>query len=346
MIFRQLTLPEIAPQGPVSGVSSKFSFKIIKESLLHNTEKYENTDNVFFSDMLAAAFQSLYETDYLATGVIEDGLLSCLELMTGKPRNCEYLGMIVRNEGEHVGDMLNMDRSGVTFYKDHNYQSRVETVADILPADYFKNQALTIFFVAGSQDLRIQEQRVKKASVLISAMLESGLTSIDSIKIILSGRNNASSSEQKVVFSNESLSMRSLLLHKLEDRLNERDMEVLVELVHTEMNSKDTNENIKELVKYLSELQSDILPSFQSCNVFIISSTFHLLQIQDRFRKIIAGEISGPVEKKLQDIRKEKPFNIFYMGVENIRHRFTTADAPYMKFMFQKLFAENLDNHK
>lgn len=174
-----------------------------------------------------------------------------------------------------------------------------------------------IFTIVGSQTLEWNYARIKKASILIADLINAKIVNPQKIRIILSGRNNATSKYMKVNLSNEADHFRTIFIFRLKKYLsNQSDFDLLLpDCFGIEDMSTNTSENILETV-------SNHCNSDEEFTAFFISNTFHLPQISSEIKKIET---------------KFRPKNLYLVGAENPFDTFKVYDAEYLKNLYNRI---------
>lgn len=351
MIFKQLKdgTSKVFHLDNQDKIANEFSFEVVDKLL------YKDHDNIFldriekeidrgiFPDLIAALLQNFYKRGFVRAVAFRNALASTALILTSDKFKCEFLGLIKKGEEE------NNPNVGVEFHKSfkytplpdiaswkYEYTDRVNSLLDIINKDDIK-QSFNIFFVAGCQSIEMLDSRVRKAAITISELTKEDILNDKNIKVILSGWNNAKEGKyQKVRFSNESAIMTNLLLHKLEHYLKPSIKIFSYKSVIPEMESADTTQNIKGLLKIVTEIKTQPEYSNYKFNFFIVSSTFHLLQIQPQIHNQIKND-----QSELNKLIADKNYDFFYIGSENPLHFFKTSDDGYMKLLFHWTILRN-----
>src|SRR5690606_4664874 len=101
--------------------------------------------------------------------------------------------------------------------------------------------------------------------------------------------------------------------------------------------STNSKENVeKTLQRFVSEKD-------KVYNIFIVSSTFHLIRLAQELESLLSDIFTN--EKKVDtDLQRTKIENIILIGAEKLETSFIpVADGEYMKLMFVDIF-KNLAN--
>lgn len=348
MIFKRTTAA-IQPDENYKVTADTFSFSVLNDLIytenipaIENLQSKFNDGNRLYPDLIAATYRKMFESGLTQQRTIIDAILaSSYHLQT---KGFQFLGFI-RKDDELYRKGNKLDFVSSWDFKTKNYKivngdndESNEPLHSIFSDDDFQN-SYNVFFVAGSQSFEMLDLRIKRAATLISSLTEANLISTDNSKIILSGWNNAKVSNSKVQFSNESLAMRNLLIHKLLHHLGKLNIELtddfITSKIEAEINSRDTRENIEELLKKLEALMAEVVTQGKNqFNLFIVSSTFHLLQLSDHIK---TKEIE--IQSKLGSLGV-KP-NLFLIGSENPNHFFRIYDAHYIKLLMNEVIHRN-----
>lgn len=330
-------------------IADEFSFGVVNKLLYHGHDDIfldrieQEIDSGIFPDLIAALLQNLYKRGFVRAVAFRDALASAALILTSDKLKCEFLGLIKKGQEENDPDV------GVKFYKSfkyiappetekwkYEYTEPVDSLLDIISREDFSN-SFNIFFVAGCQSIEMLDSRVRKAAITISELTKTKILNDQNVRVILSGWNNAKESKyQKVRFSNESAIMTNLFLHKLEHYLDDQSEKFSYKNIIPEMESSDTTQNIQGLLKIVTEIKANSEYSNYKFNFFIVSSTFHLLQIQPQINKQIEEE-----QSELNILIGEKNYDFFYIGSENPLHFFKTSDDGYMKLLFHWTILRN-----
>lgn len=303
--------------------------------IFQNIQGKFNDKNRLYPDLIAAIYRKMYERGLARRGTIVKAILASSYHLQRK--GFRFLGFIRKD------DEVSRNSKHVDFVKEWDFEKseyKIEGGArensrdglfDIFSESDFNN-SYNVFFVAGSQSFEMLDLRIKKAATLITELKKESLLSDDSVKIVLSGWNNAKATNSKVQFANESLAMRNLLIHKLSHYLDKDLSSEYIEFrIESEVNSRDTSENIRGLIAKLSGFANEAQEQKRKCiNLFIVSSTFHLLQLSDYIEK---RELE--IDKITREFGMEQ--NIFLVGSENPDHFFKFYDAAYIKLLMNEV---------
>lgn len=321
-----------------------FSFQDMEELVYReNISGFENLQAKFndnkriYPDLISAIYRKLYENGLTKQKRLTDAILACSYFLQNK--GFKFLGFIRRDDdlkkiNGDVDYVTKWDFDSGNFKLKGSAGKSKQHLSDIFDIKLFKD-SFNLFFVAGSQSIEMLDSRIKKCATVISSLVKEQFIAAVDTRVILSGLNNAKVEHSKVQFSNESLVMKNLLIHKLvhySDAINEN---FLVDNVESEIKSRDTIENIEELFKKLDEVTSlaEVAPKKQM-NLFIVSSSFHLIQL------------SVQLLKKEQSLREElkskgKKLNLFLVGSENPLHSFKIYDKHYIKLLIHEVVYRN-----
>lgn len=341
MIFKQEKNADFKFTFPNSDyLESIYSFNELKQ-LFFKGEKihpfidlHEWIDKAFFSDLIASILQNYFKNNFIQDFSIKSAIALCSSVLTDQGRSCKFLGLIAKNKDEGIRPFQNkgyyksftQSSNGESF----EYTGKVDEVYELFEKRDFQ-KAYNYFFIPGCQSIEMLDPRIRKGAILMTELEKTGQIS-NNFKFILSGFNNAKKSEQKVKFRNESLLMVNLLIHKLSyyRKINSRfDFDDFDSII-TEQNSSDSNENILEFFKIIENSKHG--SGYDQVNLFIISSTFHLLQLQ---KKIFARITE--IEEKIG-----KHINVFYVGSENPQTILKCSDHRYVKLLFKEIISHNL----
>lgn len=342
MIFKQLKDGKTNPfkLDNQEAIASELSFKVVEQLLYTDHDKIfkdriqKEIDTVIFPDLIASLMQNLYKRGFVIKKAARDALASIPLTLTNEKNKCDFLGLIRKGEEE------NQPNSDITFFKsfvhdiqkgyDYPISEKADNVISLFNPNDFTD-SYNIFFVAGCQTIEMLDPRVRKAAIIISELIKSDILNDSNVKIILSGWNNAKEGKyQKVRFSNESAIMTNLLLHKLENYLSGSEGKTFSHLnIIPEMDSADTKQNIEGLLKVAKKIIDSSAATFKKYNFFVVSSSFHLLQIQ--------GGIKSQIDSKDSELNKllsKSNYDFFYLGSENPLYFFKPSDDGYMKLLF------------
>ena len=345
MIFKRTIQPfEINPK--YQDASDSFSFSVINELVYKDNKKsFENLQakfrdgNRLYPDLIAAMYRKMYESGLTKRRTLSEALLASSHFLQSK--NFKFQGFIRKD------DEIEKDSNDIDYFTEWDFEndfykvksgSRAksdELLSDIFDNSDFKN-SYNVFFVAGCQSIEMLDLRIKKASILIASLTKENFINTEDAKIILSGWNNAKVANSKVQFANESLAMRNLLIHKLAHYLERPIDDKFINLqIESEINSRDTRENIEELIKKLEKIiQTAGENNNTQLNLFIISSTFHLLQLSDHIRTQETSLVQKLQEKAITP-------NLFLVGAENPNHFFRIYDKGYIKLLINEVIHRN-----
>lgn len=343
MIFKR-SMQEAKLHSGYKDTTEIYSFSILNDLIYYeSSSSFENLqnkiDNRLYPDLIASLYRKMYENGLTKRKTITDALIACSYfLQTG---GFSFLGFIRKDdEMDRKGNKLDFVSSwdfDNNTYKIHKgtMDESEESIKSIFSSQDFSN-SYNVFFVAGSQSFEMLDLRINRAAALISSLSNNLLISNDNTKVILSGWNNAKVANSKVQFSNESLAMRNLLIHKLIRYLEtELTDEFIVSKIESDINSRDTKENIEELQKKLETFYEEaILQNKTQFNLFIVSSTFHLLQLSDHIKSKEAE-----MHRRLSSAQI-KP-NLFLVGSENPNHFFRIYDSHYIKLLMNEIIHRN-----
>jgi hypothetical protein len=347
MIFKQLKNNEITRPFVLNNqetIYGQLSFEIIEKLLYkeHNTifkdRLQKDIDKMIFPDLIASLLQNLYKRGFVKRTAFRDALASIPLFLTNKDNNCEFLGLVRKGEEENINTKLDFFKSFVSSDNGYEYTESVEKINSLFNIEDFKDSC-NIFFVAGCQSIEMLDPRVRKTAIVISELIKSDIINGENIKVVLSGWNNAKEGKyQKVKFSNESAIMTNLLLHKLEHYLCEEvEKSFSYKNIIPEMDSSDTNQNIIGLIKVAKEIIESNVDRFEKINFFVVSSSFHLLQIQDGIKKQMYK-----TDSDLNSLFTDKiKYDFFYLGAENPLYFFKPSDDAYMKLLFSWTIFKN-----
>lgn len=345
MIFkRTATAPVHDPK--YKEVADIYSFSVLNELIypesipaLRNLQSKFNDGNRLYPDLIAALFRKMYESGLSERRTIRNAILACSYHLQNK--GFQFLGFIRKDdELDRIGNEVDFVKSwdfdeNKYKIKEGTSDKSSEPLNTIFSETDFSS-SYNVFFVAGTQSFEMLDLRIKRAATLISSLKKHDFITSNNTKIILSGWNNAKISNSKVQFANESLAMRNLLIHKLLHYLEE-DLtdDFIISKIEAEINSRDTRENIEELIKKLELLAGEVKEGGkQNLNLFIVSSTFHLLQLSDH----IQGK-----EENMQTMFSKYNINhnLFLVGSENPNHFFKIFDASYIKLLINEVIHRN-----
>lgn len=276
--------PSIVDEDKYSKVSEIFELKAIKGLLYKNNltrcKEIRRIDRYFFSDIAAALFRKMFERNLTNPKIIIDALLSCSYHI--QKSGYSFLGFIKKDD--EIGCE---DNDEIAFFKrwdftNSDYADRKWNADEVFDKNTLTNDCINVFFVAGTQNFETLNLRIKRASILISKLLNEKLLDPDKTKIILSGRNNAFAEDTKVNYSNESITMKNLITYRLscytENKIKD---DFFQKNVHLEMNSRNSIENIIEMIDLIKTFDREK----KRPKLFIISSTAHLLQLNVQVKK-------------------------------------------------------------
>jgi len=337
MIFKQ-TPEEIIPSKDYADAAELFAFSDIKKLMYPETEKdflnlQNKIDDRIYPDLIASIYRKMYENGMTRRPCLSNALLACSYHLQNK--RFQFLGFMRKDE-EIMKKETDIDYVTAWDFAKKEYAVKgtdpstglsLENIDDIFNRNDFKN-CHPVFFIAGCQSFEMLDLRIKKAANLISQLIQHNFIEIKDVEVILSGWNNAKIPSSKVQFANESLAMRNLLIHKLKF---ENDAALTDDFINkqidSDINSKDTNENIEELLKKMEfQYKKALFDNKKQLNLFIISSTFHLIQLADHIRSR---------EQNLYDKMNEQmlKLNLYLVGSENPDHFFKIFDGHYIKLL-------------
>lgn len=333
MIFEHINIANVGQQkiydeDKYIKVSEIFELNDIKELVYHNNlticKEIISSDRYFFSDIAAALFRKMFERNLTNPKTTIDALLSCSYHI--QKSGYSFLGFIKKDD--EIGCE---DNDEIAFFKrwdftNNDYADRKCNANEVFDKKTLTNNCINVFFVAGTQNFETLNLRIKRASILISKLLNEELLDPDKTKIILSGRNNAFAEDIKVNYSNESITMKNLITYRLSCYTgNKIKDDFFQKNVHLEMNSRNSIENIIEMI--------DLIKTFakqnQHPNLFIISSTAHLLQLNEQVKKHVIQNNPELVD------------NIFLVGSENPKHNFGVFYSDYIKYLINEIVYRN-----
>lgn len=343
MIFKQFQSPQNKFTFENSDfLESIYSFHDLKE-IFFEGEKInpflylkEWIDKDFFPDIIAAIIQNYFKHNYANETNVKAAIALCASILTDKSKYCKFLGFVTKNKDEGIKPYKE-----ISFYKSFEYNKdlrsfiygeKKENIKELFELDDFEN-SFSYFFIPGCQSIETLDPRIRKGAIVLTELERTKVLN-NNFKFILSGWNNAKKEEQKVKFRNESLLMVNLLIHKLmyynknSGKLNFGYNDFII----TENNSSNSTENITELFKIIETDFQNIDFSIKQINILIISSTFHLVQLQNKvFQKLIE------IETKLNC-----QVNIYYIGSENPNSILKSSDHRYIKYLYKEIFSHYL----
>lgn len=326
------------PQEPKdsSGRLSKldlFSFKDLDdEKMLYEghgdilIKKIESENSKkFLPDIVASLLQNIYSHGFLTPYAISQALATCYDYILARG-DFEFLGTIDKQDNSLKYHKAIVEKNG---FFEGNITS--DNILDLFQPGDFKNSK-NIFFVPGCQTINMLNRRINMASYLVSQLNNKGELDENNTNVILSGKNNAKKEgNDRVKFSNESSVMQNLMIKKLAHYLkgNER---FYTNIVEKESESLDTKDNLSNLMAMLKD-KLDAQENNKKLNIFIISSTFHILQLRNEMMKHLSNE-------KTLALIKKKEIDLYYVGAENPWQEFHTLDDRYIKLLFNWVIDE------
>jgi hypothetical protein len=283
------------------------------------------------------------------------------------------------------------DDSQETRHRKHSYYNKNEfegkgswqevqnrkVTSDVI--DTFTDKSLEVFFVFGCQNATMLDNRMHIASTVISDILLENPEAVSRCRVILSGWNNSGSTlKGKVQFANESQMMVHLLNNKIryfmklygpKEEINEDPNEpekditesLIATSVFTEIESGNTKANIKGLFK---KLKNEILKNndeevknADQINLYLISSSSHLLEIYDKFYEYLNGQAppspwkgdkkdKGMIKKSKENLIQEigpKPCTLYLIGAENPMHPFTNEQEHEVKLLINNVIYKSFN---
>jgi hypothetical protein len=346
MIFKRTINPVIIEPG-YQKAAQNFTFGVINDLVYtENLDSFKNLQEKFrdgnrlYPDLIAALYRKMYEYGLTQRPIIINSLLACSHYLQNK--NFKFLGFIRKDDevdkNTNIVDFFSEWDFEANYYKlklESTEKESKEPLSVIFEESDFQN-SYNVFFVAGSQSVEMLDLRIKKAAILISCLVNANYIESEHAKIILSGWNNAKVGNSKVQFANESLTMRNLLIHKLAHYIESNlDEKFINEKIESEINSRDTSENIEELIKKLDNaIKTAKENGRKNLNLFIVSSTFHLLQLSDHILKKESALLESFKQNDL------KP-NLYLVGTENPNHFFKIYDKGYIKLLINEVIHRN-----
>lgn len=340
MIFKQLKENNVNhfKLDNQTEIAEEFSFEVINPLLYdgHNEilkqRIQKEIDLQIFPDLIASLLQNLYKRGFVKVKAFRNALASIPLILTNDKFRCDFLGLIQKGEEENKPETdINFYKSFITdTHRGYVYSEQKDNLISLFDKEDF-SESLNIFFVAGCQSIEMLDPRVRKTAIVLSELIKLDIINDENIKIVLSGWNNAKESKyQKVKFSNESAIMTNLLLHKIEHYLSQSNGKSFsYKNIIPEMNSVNTSDNIKGLLEITKKIIADSRTKFKKCNFFLVSSSFHLLQIQPGIKSQI-----DDTESILNKALANYDYDFFYLGAENPLYFFKPSDDAYMKLLF------------
>ena len=340
MIFK-LTNEEVKidPQYEITALS--FSFGEISQLLyLPNEDEneylnlQEKIDKRIFPDLIASVYRKMYENSLAKRGTFKRALLACSYILQ-KEMNYAFLGFIRGDQEEVAQEKMTPD-----FVKDWNFETDYYNLVNnndknrsLDPIDIIFSRSNfedghNLFFIAGCQSFEMVDMRIKKAATVIAQLIKTDVIQLPSVDIYLSGWNN---SRAKVQFANESLVMRNLLILKFIDQLGPLPDDFIRQQIDTDIFSKNSIENIAELIKKIKRITPTLKnQQVKRLNLFLTSSTFHLLQLAEAFAKR---------KHEVNDLLFESgiELDVYLVGSENPDHFFKIFDSSYIKYLMTEV---------
>lgn len=165
--------------------------------------------------------------------------------------------------------------------------------------DISKSVRRNIVLTAGCQSDEILERRVLATEEFCYGLMAASCN----VDIVLSGNNPnfGSNTKEKVKIQNESVRMRQIFQEKLGRRKNLDFKRFLKIEILEEGQSAKSGQNVERFIDMkLSTMEQN------QCNIFVVSSTFHLIRL------------SAEIEKHLMQKPTAQVKNIVLIGAENV----------------------------
>ncbi len=318
MIFKFLKTEEVKSNlDSTSRLNLKNINNLVNDNNRKLLVKLQKEDKYFYSDIFAAMSRKLFERSYFNPENFSTALEDCKFHLV--QAGCAFLGGFERNRDKNITEFHNYD------FVPNSKINLVQKDRSEIFGTIKNEQDINIFFVAGAQTAEWMDARIKKASILIAELLDEGKIQNGNTKIILSGRNNASSPDSKVEFPNESLTMKNLMAYKLsyylfiDKKITHEKFKELIDNIELETNSTNTIQNVNNVFGIIKNKYSG-----KSINLFVISSTAHLLQVADALK-----------QEEFDNI------DVYLVGAENVHHEFKLSNSAYVKYLINEAVYRN-----
>ena len=323
-----------------------------KAMLIEKEESYR-----FFTDQIASFYRRLFAKGYSHRQFLTSTFLMTRHFLerrqyeficyigpkTAKERNGESPGLkaalMSNDRNSYYSEWKSIDGSN-----DGTFSNPVAT-ANVFPS--YKPDTLNIFFVFGCQNIAMLDSRVHTAAMVLADLtIKTPVEDRKNNLVVLSGWNNSDGANAKVQFPNESLMMKNLILSKINyflsiyaeppDKLPEP---FATQQIFTEIESRNTEANILGLFNMLKEIYKHNNPTGKHVNLFLISSSSHLLEITEKLNNQLIKGLPENHEDRFSPVSRlgkkldAKSFDLYLIGTDHPQFIFTAEQEHEVKLL-------------